>query len=220
MLSLQEARVHPQSGKEDLTCCTARSKTNKNPKTAFAFALEQPQGSIVRAKCHISRPFITETCSRPSIMARLRPPRAWAQNSFPYVKKAMPGSLSPGTTPAPQIYLQKEPGKAPSKKTSDWNPVLIPCLLYLEAFMFFSCARPTVSSQGTIFAPLIDCVLVDRKATIVDSCWPAFKTGLRRSREQGKFLLLVFSQQPISRVQIYTWTPVITFNLFMEVPCL
>ena len=54
------------------------------------------------------RPFITETCSRPSIMARLRPPRDWAQNSFPYVKKAMPGSLSPGTTPAPQIYLQKE----------------------------------------------------------------------------------------------------------------
>ena len=40
------------------------------------------------------RSLSTETCSRASIVARLR-----SQNGFSYVKKAMPDSLSLGTTP-------------------------------------------------------------------------------------------------------------------------
>ena len=43
------------------------------------------------------RSLTTETCSRASIAARLSHRMIQAQNSFTYVKKAMPGFLSPGT---------------------------------------------------------------------------------------------------------------------------
>lgn len=36
----------------------------------------------------------------------------------------------------------------------------------------------------TAFSPVPGHALVNRKATVPDSCWAAFKTGLRRSQEQ------------------------------------
>ena len=52
------------------------------------------------------RSLTTETCSRASIAARLSHRMIQAQNSFTYVKKAMPGFLSPGTSYL--IHLQLE----------------------------------------------------------------------------------------------------------------
>ena len=43
------------------------------------------------------RSLITESCSRSSIVARLRSQNDLVQNGFSYVKKAIPGSLSLGT---------------------------------------------------------------------------------------------------------------------------
>ena len=39
---------------------------------------------------------LIETCSRTSIVAKLRPRNGLGQNGFSYVKKVIPGSLSPG----------------------------------------------------------------------------------------------------------------------------
>ena len=52
------------------------------------------------------RSLTTETCSRASIAARLSHTMLQAKNSFTYVKKAMPGFLSPGTPYL--IHLQLE----------------------------------------------------------------------------------------------------------------
>ena len=52
------------------------------------------------------RSLTTETCSSTSIAARLSHRMIQAQNSFTYVKKAMPGFLSPGTSYL--IHLQLE----------------------------------------------------------------------------------------------------------------